>query len=288
MLNTKCGYCGTVAQAAELNCEVCGGALVVRSSFDRDALAPEWQPLVDPDQPPPGIAPFTVETAISETLSLFFRNLWQITKIVAVVVAPFEIVMALNAGDVGSQWEVTAWSYLLGAACKVLVAAPLIYSLLKLLQTGEPAGIHESYRWGLTKLVKLSICALIFTVIQGLGYALCIIPGIIVSLSLAVVYPVAVLEGGSVSEIFRRSSDLTRGHRLEIFGVYLLLGILMLIVAGVSGFVIGTVNLLPVTVVGSILVDVSEHLFTVLSLVLYLGLSRSPEASNYTVLSLNK
>ena len=287
MLDTKCGYCGTLAETAEPFCVICGGDLTIRSPFDRDYTL-EWQPVIDPDQPVPGIAPFGVGSAISDTLSLFLGNLWLITKIVVVVVAPFEIIMALNAGAVGREWELTAWSYLLGAACKVLVAPALIYSLLKVLQTGEAAGVQESYRWSLTKLFKLAVCALISTVLQGLGYALCIIPGIIVTLSFAVVYPVAVLEKGSVSEIFARSVALTRGHRLEILGVNIVLGIIMLTGAAVCGFAIGMINLFPVTVVASIVSDMFEHLFTVLSLVLYLGLTRTPEASNYTVLSLNK
>jgi hypothetical protein len=294
MLNTKCGYCGTVAQLADQICVACGGDLTRQSSFppfssfDRQDPAQEWKPLVDPDQPIQGVGAFSIENALGDTLSLFFRNLWLITKIVVVIVAPFEIMTALNAVSISTQWEVTTWSYLLGAACKVLVAPALIYSLLKLLQTGNPGGIHESYRWGLSKLIKLSICALISTVLQGLGYALCIIPGIIVTLSFAVVYPVAVLEEGSVNEIFSRSVALTRGHRLEMFVVYLLLGILTIIVAAVAGFVIGAAGLFPVTIVASIASDVFEQLFTVLSLVLYLSLSRMPETGNYTVLSLNK
>lgn len=285
MLDTKCGYCGTVAETAEPFCVICGGDLTLRSSFDRQDQI-QWQPVLDPDQPLRGIEPFSIQTALRESLNLFFGNLWLITTIVVVIVAPFEIMSALNAGDVGDQWEVTAWSFLLGAACKVLVTAPLIYSLFKLLQTGEAAGIQESYRWGLTKIFKLSICAFIAGVFQALGYALCVIPGIIVTLSFAVVYPIAVLEGGSINEIFARSLALTKGHRLEILVVYIVLGIIMLVAAGICGFVIGMVNLFPVTVVASIMSDVFEHLFTVLSLVLYLGLSRKPDAANYTVLSL--
>jgi hypothetical protein len=279
---------------ADQTCVACGGDLTRQSpfhpfsAFDGHDATHEWKPVLDPDQPIPGVSAFSVESALGNTLSLFFRNLWLVTKIVVVIVAPFEIMTALNAGSVSEHWELTTWSYLLGAACKVLVAPALIYSLLKLLQTGAPGGIHESYRWGLSKLIKLSICALIATILQGLGYALCIIPGIIVTLSFAVVYPVAVLEEGSVNEIFRRSLALTRGHRVEIFAVYLLLGILMVIVAAISGFVIGTVNMFPVTIVASIASDVFEQLFTVLSLVLYLGLSRTPETGNYTVLSLNQ
>lgn len=291
MLNTKCRFCGTVADVYQQTCLVCGGDMTVQTAspaFDTHDGTREWQPVIDPEQPLPGIDPFSTGNAIRDTLSLFFGNLWLIIKIVVVIVAPFEIVTALNAGTPGDQWEVTAWSYLLGAACKVLVAPALFYSLMKVLQTGTPAGIQESYRWGLSKLVKLSICALIAAVLQGLGYALCIIPGIIVTLSFAVVYPVAVFEKGSINEIFAQSVQLTRGHRFEILGVYLLFGIAMVITAGVCGFFIGAVNSLPVTVFASIVSDVVEQLFTVLSLVLYLSLSRAPETDNYTVLSLNK
>jgi hypothetical protein len=286
MLNTKCGYCGTVAQFAEQNCLVCGGDLAMQPAFDGQAPGREWQPVLDPDQPLTGIDSFSIQSAISDTLSLFFGNLWLIVKIIVVIVAPFEIMSALNAGGPPNEWELTMWSYLLGAACKVLVAPALIYTLLKLIQTGEPAGIQESYRWGLTKLVKLSICALISLVIQGLGYALCIIPGIIATLSFAVVYPIAILERGSVNETFSRSLELTRGHRLEILFVNIVFGFIMLLVAGLCGFIIGLANFFPVTVFASIVSDVVEHLFTVLSLVLYLSLSRTPGTDNYNVLSL--
>lgn len=290
MIDTKCGYCGTIPQAAEANCLVCGGDLSLRP-FGRDDPGHDWQPRIDPNQPIPGIPAFGIDTGISESVSVFFKNFWQITKIVVVVVTPFQIVAALNATAISTQWELTTWTVLLGAACKVLVAPPLIYSLLKAIQTGTPAGIQESYRWGLSKFVKLAICALITAVLTGLGYVLCIIPGIIVSLSLAVVYPVAVLEERSVSDVLRRSSDLTRGHRMEIFVVYLVVGIVMAIAAGICGLAIGMINWVPVTIIGSIASDVFEQLFTVLSLVLYLSLSQGfaePLSTSNSVLSLNE
>ena len=182
------------------------------------------------------------------------------------IVAPFEIVTALNGTDVSNQWELTVWTSLLGVACQVLVAPTLIYSLLKVLQTGSAPGVQQSYRWGLTKLLKLSICALISVGLQALGSALCIIPGIIVMLSFAVVYPVAVLEKGSVNEVFAQSVQLTRGHRLEILATYIVVGMIVLVPAAICGFIIGITDYFPVTVAASIASDVFEHIFTVLSL----------------------
>lgn len=242
--------------------------------------------MIDPDEPMRGMASFGVRSAIGDTLKLFFNNFLLIATVVIVIVAPFEIVTALNGTDVSNQWELTFWSYLLGAACQVLVAPALIYSLLKVLQTGSAPGVRESYRWGLTKLPKLCICALISTGLQALGSALCIIPGIIVMLSFAVVYPVAVLEKGSVNEVFAQSVQLTRGHRLEILATYIVVGMIILVPAAICGFIIGMANYFPLTVAASIASDVFEHIFTVLSLVLYLSLPRPRETGN--VLSLNQ
>lgn len=87
-----------------------------------------------------------------------------------------------------------------------------IYSLVKVLETRSPAGIRESYRWGFTKLVKLSICALISNNASGRRLRLVHHSGY---------HRYAVVCGGlpcrrsgntMVREIFARGVGLTRGH----------------------------------------------------------------------------
>jgi hypothetical protein len=119
---------------------------------------------------------------------------------------------------------------------------------------------------------------------------LCIIPGIIVMLSLSLVYPIAVLEGGSVAEILSQSKDLTRGHRLQILGAWIVLGLIMAIpglpIGLAVGSLAGTTAFWPLTVVASIAGDILEQLETVMALVIYLGLPRPANSGGHSVLSL--
>lgn len=286
MLAINCAHCGVINQAAEPSCVSCGSDLALQSSFAAQKLTSEWEPQIDPDQPLPGIAPFAVDTALSETFSLFGRNFWLITKIVVVTVAPFELFRAFNAPEITDQLELTAWSVLLNGACKVLVVPALIYALVKTILTGAEPGVHESYRWGLTKFWKIAICVFIIGVLQAFGYALLIIPGIIVSLVFVLVLPVAVLENGSVTEAFARSIDLTRGHRFRILWVGIVVGVILLIVSALGSFIMETSPAWLAIAGLRIIGDILDQLVTIMSLVMYLSLPRQQPSGNQSVLSL--
>jgi hypothetical protein len=283
MLNTYCATCGAVNHLGEGFCVGCGanlalqpGAVSAPPRDSRPADSHEWQPFQNPLRSLAGIGPFSVGKVISSSLSIFFKNIWVITKIVFVVVAPFEIFKVLSLAQGRQDWQTTLLMFLLGAICNVLIAPALIYALMKILETGAAPGVNESFRWGLTKIWRLAVCAGISWVLQVLGYMLCIIPGIIVSLTLALVYPVAILEKEPAEEVLRRSSTLTRGYRLEILIAGLGLGLVVGAIGLPFGFLMVNANWPPMDVVGGVIIDILEQSFTVLSLVMYLSLIRTP------------
>ena len=279
MTDTNCVRCGIVNRLSNEVCIACGADLQILKPPPVRESALDWQPLTEPDDPFPGIYPFRgVGDILSPTIDLFTRNLWLITKIVFVVVAPFEIFQVMSLGDVENDWQLTAVTFVLGAICQVLIAPALIYALMKTIQTGVAPGVNESYRWGLSRLAKLCICAAIAWALQLLGYALCIIPGIIISLALELVYPLAVLEKGSPAEILRRSSELTRGRRWKIFLAVIVIALLTSVISvPASLLTLEVVGFWPVTVLAAILVDIVEQAHTVLSLVIYLSILRTPQ-----------
>ena len=119
------------------------------------------------------------------------------------------------------------------------------------------------------------LCAALAWCLEVLGLLLFIIPGIIVALSLVLVYPIAILENRSVSETIRRSRELTRGRRLRILGA----GILMFLIVGVISTIIpfvlpGNGPLWQLNVLHDILSDILEQGGIVFSLVLYLSIMR--------------
>ncbi len=79
-----------------------------------------------------------------------------------------------------------------------------------------------------------------------LGYMLLIVPGIILSLMWSVATPACVAENLGVMDSLKRSADLTKGSKLQIFLTWLLLvvvavGIYLLIVLVVIGVVVAVI-----------------------------------------------
>ena len=270
MTNVNCFRCGVLNLVADEMCRACGVELRPHAASVpyADANARDIA----------FIPPFTrVRDVLGPTLELFFKNIWLITKIVFVVVAPFEVFKALSVGPRQPiDWWLFAGIFALGLLCKVLIAPALIYALMKVMQTGTAPGVNEAYRWGVSKLGKLILCALMAWVLQLFGYVTFIIPGIILTLAFEPVYPMAVLEKHSPKATLRRSYNLTRGHRVNI----LLAGIVMAFIMGVIG--IPVTMLLPadgpvwqLNALSAILIDILEQGTTVLSLVIYLGILRT-------------
>ena len=286
MLNSYCFQCRTVNQIGDENCAGCGAYL---PSPRPNAAAPDdwppagardWEPFRDRRTALRGIRSFSIGHVLGTTLRTYLKHLWLFTKIIFLVVAPFEIFKVMSLAQGPPDWQTISLTLLLGGMCNILIAPALIYALMKIFETGAVPGVNESFRWGLTKIGRLGVCVAVSWVLQALGYMLCIIPGIIVSLTLALVYPVAILEKQSTEDVLRRSSTLTRGYRWEILGAEIVLGLLMLAVSGPVSLLIANSNSAPLAVFAAIVKDIAEQAFTVLSLVMYLSLVRTPRRGN--------
>jgi uncharacterized membrane protein len=71
------------------------------------------------------------------------------------------------------------------------------------------------------------------------GLILFIIPGIILALRWSVALPACVVENLGPIAAMRRSADLTKGHRWQIFGMFVLIIVVAIIAFGVIGALVG-------------------------------------------------
>ena len=223
------------------------------------------------------IRPFhDVGDVLGPTFRLLCQNFWLITKIVVVIVAPFQIFRALNVEDLPNNWQLTVGIFFLDIMCRVLIAPALIYALMQVMQTGTAPGVNESYRWGFSRLGKLIICATLVSILEMLGLALCIIPGIVIHLSLVLAYPIAILENGSATGAIESSRKATKGHRWIILGasivLWLFMGLFTLPEVATESLAASTGGLWLLHVAAAILSDIIEQSLTVLSLVIYLSI----------------
>lgn len=278
MTNIKCNLCGAVNGVADEVCKVCGAELQSPFRYNESS-------------PPPGndirrpkhdvIRPFDgVGSILGPTITLFFGKFWLITKIVFVIVAPFEIFKALSLGTTKPDPQLMVGLFALQLLSNALIVPALYFALVKTIETGIEPGVNEAYRWGLSKMPRLILSAVMSWVLIMLGTLLCIIPGIIAGLAFHVVYPVAVFEKGSAVDVLKRSYKLTEQRLLSIFLAGFVIAILgglcsVPAVALTGALAANGVGSLPVEIGAAILIDIAAEITTVFSLVVYLSILRA-------------
>lgn len=114
-----------------------------------------------------------------------------------------------------------------GALTRAVVAA----------NEGRKATFGESLATGLRVLLPLIGLSILFAIGVGIGFILLLVPGIILLLMWAVAVPALVVERTSVFGAFTRSSELTKGSRWKILGLFLALVVIYWLLSAILGMV---------------------------------------------------
>jgi hypothetical protein len=128
-------------------------------------------------------------------------------------------------------------SGLVGLVVSALVQAAITRATVTAIE-GRRATFGESLSTALRVLLPLIGLSILLAIGIMIGFVLLIVPGIILLLMWAVAVPSLVIERGGVFAAFARSAELTRGARLRILGLFLLLAViywLLSLVAGIAG-----------------------------------------------------
>lgn len=284
MTNVKCTRCGVVNVLSNEICKACGLELSPSAIYSETPRTyypefPRSSPLLIN-----AIKPFDgVFQALGSAVTIFSKNFWLITKLVLVIVTPFEIFKVFSIGESGGNWQLGLGTFALQLFCNVLIAPALIYALMKVMQTGIAPGINESYRFGVSKVIKVLLCTVMVWFLVTIGCVLLVIPGIILFLAFELVYPIAVLEGGSPTEILKRSYAMTKGYKWNILGATFLMSVMLAVASAPVTILIALlafngIVFWPLQVVTALISDILGEATTVLSLVIYLGILRTLES----------
>lgn len=86
----------------------------------------------------------------------------------------------------------------------------------------RPITLREAY--GRVSGILLRVCGMMMAIgiAVTFGLVFLIVPGVILGLMWALAIPVAVLENAGFSDSLARSRDLTAGHRMRVFAIFLL------------------------------------------------------------------
>lgn len=174
---------------------------------------------------------FGVGNVLATGFRIWIKNFVPFMLITALIYSPM-----LIWGISGVQGEITPDRFMsiarkleyvggLTMLLNVLVSSALTYGVVMELQ-GQRASIGACITTGLVRFFPtLGVALLSILCIAG-GVILLFVGSIVFACMLYVATPAAVLERPGVLGALKRSRELTRGHKLEIFGLLFLLGLL--------------------------------------------------------------
>lgn len=179
---------------------------------------------------------FSVGGVISESLSIFMKNLVPFTVLSFIVHVPWILWQFIVLDVTESPMWIMLIELSLSMLLNVFLVATLSYGVFKQMR-GQPAGLGDCISVGFKRLIPVIGVALLTGLFIAGGFMLFVIPGVILACMWWVAAPAAVVENIGVSQAMSRSSALTSGNRGTIFLIMLLMGLLGGAVGGVIGFV---------------------------------------------------
>lgn len=191
---------------------------------------------------------FSIGGVIKRSFSAFFANFISFNLLgLATMVPGFLLVMVLfgttffalmtydpaaggpvpDIGAFGLSSFLVVWVLLM--SLQYFLTAVIVYGALRYLQ-GSRAGFVACLMQGLRRIVPIVAIAVITTVLVTVGMVLLIVPGIIIFLMICLGIPVLMVENPGVLGSLQRSRALTKGYRWNLFGIFLLAFVLVVIV----------------------------------------------------------
>ena len=157
---------------------------------------------------------------VGKALSIYFGNLLPFLVLAAICFAPWIAMRFYLETAVPSQGLILTTALLSALGTQVLTGA-LTYGVVQRLRE-QPVSLGQIISFGVRSFLRVLVVGLVVGLATGIGSLLLVVPGLIVMTCLYVAVPAAVLESKGVGDAIRRSLDLTRGNRWQVFGAVLL------------------------------------------------------------------
>lgn len=189
----------------------------------------------------PAEGEFRIGNVFNRAANILFAN-FPFFFIVALIVALPSAVFQLQQGPRESvtDWDIAIIAFaLIGGVLFSTIGQAIILSGAFQYLRGEPVRPGEAFQRGLAKLFPLLGLAILYNLGLGLGFALLLVPGLLLVVRWAVVIPACVVEGLGPIASMGRSARLTKGHRWKIFGTLALLMIINLLAYAIVGLMLG-------------------------------------------------
>jgi hypothetical protein len=195
---------------------------------------------------------FSAGAVISGGFSVYFRNLASFVPLSLLAYSPVWIgLLVFGPQNPEDAFSGGGWAMLvLGTIAAYWLQASLIYGTISTLRGGQTS-LPEMLSRSLQALLAVIVVAILLTIVMTIGFVLLIVPGLILMTMFWVTIPVAVVERNGVGAAFSRSRELTSGHRWSIFGLFVVIAVLAIVVQVVMGMIFGFAGAQTVSVLGT-------------------------------------
>jgi hypothetical protein len=175
---------------------------------------------------------FSVGNVLGKSFGIWFRNLIPFALLSAAVHVPLLVYVyfVMSGLEQSADLERTFLiysivSFVLSMALGYVASGAIIYGVV-----AEMRGAHASFGdcvgVGIRRLLPVIGVGILMTLCIMGGFILLIVPGVIITCMLFVSVAAAVCERPGLFGALRRSRELTRGYKLQIFGMMFVLGLL--------------------------------------------------------------
>ena len=110
-----------------------------------------------------------------------------------------------------------------------ILQGALIYATVQDLN-GQKPSVAEALATGLRNFLPLLIVSILFGLAVLCGFVLLIVPGIMIACAWCVAVPALIADRAGIFGAFGRAAELTRGNRWRIFGLFVLLWVILLVI----------------------------------------------------------
>jgi uncharacterized membrane protein len=185
---------------------------------------------------------FRIGRVFSRTSTVLSRNLLIFFVVTVVANLPGTLLLRnatdAAAADPGRAGGMIFLGSFLTLVLSTLSQAVVLYGAFQDMR-GRQVNLGESLKVGLSRFFPIIGLAILVSLGIGFGMVLLIIPGLILLTMWFVATPACVVERLGPFRSMGRSSQLTKGHRWKIFGLFIVLALGGAIVSGVLEAVLG-------------------------------------------------
>jgi hypothetical protein len=173
-----------------------------------------------------GTARLDVGSVLSRTFSIWIGNFVPFTILALIVMSP--VILYSLLGPLGTATQTRIYVSICSwgpGGLGLITSAAVAYGVFQQMR-GAPVALQQCLRVGLARLLPVLGVAITVGFLVVIGLVCLVVPGIILACIFAVAVPAAVVEKVGVGDALARSTALTKGSRLGIFLVMLVLGVL--------------------------------------------------------------